>query len=240
MVPLARPRRRVDRRGRSRPPGRRSSRPSPDSALISTRRMASTSTSLAALAALLRDGENVISPYVRDTEEEPALGALAASGPRPPRRADEYTLLVEAIREGYLLHYEEPEADRGGRRRPAAARRRLPLRPRLERLARGRPRRGAELADLISLSAQVHAESGDGSARTRSPAPSGSRRRSPSARVHAEARAGEGGPPPRRARCRRSMLRSAAETARQAGMGDALALAADSIGFAAKDLPNRG
>ena len=44
--------------------------------------MASTSTSLAALSALLRDGENVISPYVRDADEEPALGTLAAAGPR--------------------------------------------------------------------------------------------------------------------------------------------------------------
>ena len=33
--------------------------------------MASTTTPLSALASLLRDGENVISPYVRDTDEEP-------------------------------------------------------------------------------------------------------------------------------------------------------------------------
>ena len=42
--------------------------------------MASTETSLAALSALLRDGENVISLYVRDPDEEPVLGALAAAG----------------------------------------------------------------------------------------------------------------------------------------------------------------
>ena len=68
--------------------------------------MASTSTSLAALSALLRDGDNVISPYVRDADEEPALGTLAASGPRAADAPEEYTVLVEAIREGYLLHYE--------------------------------------------------------------------------------------------------------------------------------------
>ena len=44
--------------------------------------MASTSTSLATLATLLREGENVISPCVRDSDQEPVLGALAASGPR--------------------------------------------------------------------------------------------------------------------------------------------------------------
>ena len=40
------------------------------------------------------------------SDEEPALGALAAAGPRAAEAPDEYMLLVEAIREGYLLHYE--------------------------------------------------------------------------------------------------------------------------------------
>ena len=70
--------------------------------------MASNGTSLAALAALLRDGENVITPHVVDSGEEPALGALAAAGPRAAEAPEEYLLLLEAIREGYLLHYESP------------------------------------------------------------------------------------------------------------------------------------
>ena len=56
--------------------------------------------SLAALASLMRDGENVISPYVTDSDAEPALGALAAAGPRAAEAPDEYTLLMEAIRSG--------------------------------------------------------------------------------------------------------------------------------------------
>ena len=75
--------------------------------------MASTGNSLAALTALLRDGENVISPHVRQADEEPALGALAAAGPRAAEAPDEYLLLIEAIREGYLLHYETPRVIEG-------------------------------------------------------------------------------------------------------------------------------
>ena len=36
------------------------------------------------------------------------IGALAASGPRASGDPDEYELLVEAIYEGYLLHYATP------------------------------------------------------------------------------------------------------------------------------------
>src|SRR5207245_2355895 len=36
----------------------------------------------------------------------------AASGPRAARARDEYELLVEAIYEGYLLHYDEPRVVR--------------------------------------------------------------------------------------------------------------------------------
>jgi hypothetical protein len=36
------------------------------------------------------------------------------------------------------------------------------------------------------------------------------------------------------------LLESAVGRARRSGLGDSLALAADSIGFAAKDLPKRG
>jgi hypothetical protein len=75
--------------------------------------MPANGTSLAALAALLRDGQNVISPYVRDSDEEPVLGSLAAAGPRAAGATDEYLLLVEAIREGYLLHYETPRLIEG-------------------------------------------------------------------------------------------------------------------------------
>ena len=55
---------------------------------------------------------------------------LAAAGPRAAGRREEYELLVEAIYEGYLLHYGAAarRARAGGR--PAAARRRPPVRDR--------------------------------------------------------------------------------------------------------------
>ena len=154
--------------------------------------MATTSTSLASLSALLRDGENVISPYVRDADEEPALGALAASGPRAEGAADEYTVLVEAIREGYLLHYEQPRLIQGadGDLRLLAGDYLYALG--LEKLAaRGDLAAVRELADLISLSAQVHAENGDGSTDGRRAL--ARRRRRGGRRSHRGARAGEGG-----------------------------------------------
>ena len=58
--------------------------------------------SLSSLAALLRDEETLISSLVRDPQERPVLGALAAAGPRAAAARDDYLLLVEAIREGYL------------------------------------------------------------------------------------------------------------------------------------------
>src|SRR3954447_7467658 len=126
--------------------------------------MTATSTSLAALSALLRDAENVISPYVRDSDEDPTLGALAAAGPRAAEAIAEYIVLVEAIREGYLLHYETPRLIVGadGDLRLLAGDYLYALG--LEKLAaRGDLDAVRELADLISLSAQVHAENGDGS-----------------------------------------------------------------------------
>lgn len=195
--------------------------------------MASTSTSLGSLSALLRDGENVITPYVRDADEEPALGALgalAASGPRAQGAADEYTVLVEAIREGYLLHYEEPRLIQGadGDLRLLAGDYLYALG--LEKLAaRGDLAAVRELADLISLAAQVHAENGDGSREAAalwlaSAVAVGAGTTDEHERAKEALRRSEPG-------ATELLVRSATRTARDAGMGDALALAADSIGF---------
>jgi hypothetical protein len=84
--------------------------------------------------------------------ESPAR--IAASGPRARERAEEYELLVEAIYEGYLLHYgaarvvRTPEADvrvLAGDRMYAIGLARL--------VALGDTRAVAELADTIMLSA---------------------------------------------------------------------------------------
>jgi hypothetical protein len=201
--------------------------------------MASTGTSLAPLAALLRDAENVISPYVVESDEMPALGALAGAGPRAAEAPDEYTLLVEAIREGYLLHYETPRlierADPDLRLLAGDYLYALGL----ERLAaRGDLEAVRELADLISLSAQVHAESDDASSLA-------------GALWLAATVAVAAGAPPEHKRAKEAvragrpeagslLLESAAGAARRSGLSDALALAADSLGFASKDLPHRG
>ena len=53
---------------------------------------------LQALADQLRAEDTPISPHVVDPAEPSQLGELAG----------EYALVVEAVREGYLLHYEQP------------------------------------------------------------------------------------------------------------------------------------
>jgi hypothetical protein len=203
--------------------------------------MASSDTSLASLAALLRDGENVISPHVVDSDEEPALGALAAAGPRAAEAPEEYLLLVEAIREGYLLHYESPRVIQGADSDLRLLAGDYLYALGLERLAaRGDLEAVAELADLISLAAQVHAENEPGD---------------PDDRVRAlwlaATVAVAAGAPPDQARAKEMLRRGdpgaaeslaevAAETARRAGLGDALARAAESIGLNRERLPDRG
>jgi hypothetical protein len=60
------------------------------------------------LAAQLREEETPISPHVVDPAAAPTFGALVAAGPRTAADPGEYSLVVEAVREGYLLHYGEP------------------------------------------------------------------------------------------------------------------------------------
>lgn len=55
---------------------------------------------LESLADQLRSEDTPIAPYVIDPTEPPQLGELTGS--------TEYALVVEAVREGYLLHYEQP------------------------------------------------------------------------------------------------------------------------------------
>lgn len=55
---------------------------------------------LQTLANQLRSEDTPIAPHVIDPVEPPELGELTGSA--------EYALVVEAVREGYLLHYEQP------------------------------------------------------------------------------------------------------------------------------------
>jgi hypothetical protein len=60
------------------------------------------------LAAQLREEDTPISPHVVEPAGSPALGLLAAAGQRTAKDPGEYALVVEAVHEGYLLHYGEP------------------------------------------------------------------------------------------------------------------------------------
>lgn len=90
----------------------------------------------------------------------PGPAQVAAAGPRPAGRAGDYELLVEAIYEGYLLHYE----GEGRLVAPADADLALLLGDQLyalglDRLAElGDLQAVAELADVISLVAQARAQ----------------------------------------------------------------------------------
>jgi hypothetical protein len=112
------------------------------------------------LAGALRTDGGLIADAVADPpQEDGALGAAAATGPRASGHEDDYALLVEAIFEGYLQHYgtgrvvRPPDPDLAllaGDRLYALG---------LARLAElGDLAAVAELADVISLAAQAQAE----------------------------------------------------------------------------------
>jgi hypothetical protein len=114
---------------------------------------------LRTLADQLRSEDSVISPYAADSADPAALGELAAAGPAAAQDPTAYALVVESVREGYLLHYGEPRVVVG-----ADADLRLLAGDYLyalglERLAGlGDLPAVCELSDLISLGAQLNAE----------------------------------------------------------------------------------
>jgi hypothetical protein len=110
---------------------------------------------LQVLADQLRGEDTPISPHVVDPAEPPALGELAASGPD----AAEYALVVEAVREGYLLHYEQPRLLAGHDPDLALLAGDYLYALGLDRLAAlGDTRAVTLLADLISECARLQAE----------------------------------------------------------------------------------
>jgi hypothetical protein len=121
--------------------------------------MAEPHEALARLAALLREGDTPISPHVVDSEERPELGLLAAAGPRAVAAPGEYALVVEAVREGYLLHYGEPRLLAGHDPDLALLAGDYLYALGIERLAAlGDGEAVAVLAELIGRCAQLHAE----------------------------------------------------------------------------------
>jgi hypothetical protein len=114
---------------------------------------------LRVLAQQLREEGTPISPHVVEPTEEPVLGQLAGAGPRAAAAPAEYALVVESVREGYLLHYGEPRLLAGHDPDLALLAGDYLYALGIERLAAlGDSAAVHELADLISLCAQLHAE----------------------------------------------------------------------------------
>jgi hypothetical protein len=111
------------------------------------------------LAALLREEQTPISMHVVDAPSAPTLGLLAADGPRAAADPGEYALVVEAVHEGYLLHYAEPRLLAGHDPDLALLAGDYLYALGLDRLAAlGDDRAIAILSDLISRCARLHAE----------------------------------------------------------------------------------
>lgn len=123
---------------------------------------------LRALADLLREADDPVASHVVEPAEAATFGPLAASGPRAAAAPEEYALVVEAVREGYLLHYGQPRllADPDPDLALLAGDYLYALG--IERLARlGDPVAVHELGELISDCAQLHVEGREGEAAER-------------------------------------------------------------------------
>jgi hypothetical protein len=111
------------------------------------------------LASEVRSRGGLLASEVSPASADGRLGAVVAAGPRAAGNEDDYALLVEEIHEGYLLHYgagrvvtpEDPDLSLlAGDRLYALGLARLAELGDLEAVS--------ELADVISLTAQAHAE----------------------------------------------------------------------------------
>lgn len=189
--------------------------------------------SLLRLASILREEDTVISACVVEPGGEPLLGQLCAYGPRAEAAPGEYSLVVECVREGYLLHY-------GASRILAGHDMDLALLAGDYLYAQGIDRLAAlgditaihELSDLISLAAEAQAEGRDDLAGP----------------LWLAATVAVGcGPTPEHEAAKASaralemaagaaLLASARAAAEAVGLGDPFGRAADSIDFASRKL----
>jgi hypothetical protein len=113
------------------------------------------------LRALLREQGGLMASLLTDdgeaAPERSRPAAIAAEGPRAQGRRGEYELLVEAIYEGYLLHYGAPRIVRAGEADLRLLAGDQLYAVGLARLvALGDTAAVAELADTITLSALAH------------------------------------------------------------------------------------
>jgi hypothetical protein len=183
---------------------------------------------LRALAEQLRGEDSVISPHVSGGDPEtPALGLLAAAGPRTSEDPAGYALVIETTREGYLLHYGRPRILEGADTDLALLAGDYLYARGLERLAAlGDLEAIRELADLISLSAQIHVEYRGGadelwlaSVTAVAAGPDAAHQQAKSA-----LRRGDDDAP-------QALWEAAARSARAADLGPSLERAAEAIGF---------
>jgi hypothetical protein len=189
---------------------------------------------LSELATHLRAEESVISAHVSDPDGDvPVLGILVARGPRVAEAASEYAMLIESIREGYLLHYARPRVVNGADADLALLAGDYLYARGLERLAElGDLEAVRELSDLISLVAQLHAvgdrASGvqDGSAALWLASTINVAAGAPPAHGEAKAALREGDP-----EAPRALWEGAVATAEDAGLAEPLDGAAEAIGF---------
>jgi hypothetical protein len=191
---------------------------------------------LGALAETLRADDSVISPHVRAPADTPVHGLLVAAGPRAAAAPAEYALLIESIREGYLLHYGSPRVVVGTDPDLALLAGDYLYARGLERLAAlGDLEAVRELSDLISLSAQVHAEPDGGATGEALWLASAVAVASGGGEEHEAAKAAlrDGRP-----EAGRGLLQSARAGASAARLSDALARAADSVGLDSPEHPS--
>jgi hypothetical protein len=114
---------------------------------------------LSLIAARLHKEDTPISPHVVDPAEEPVFGPMVATGPRSAAAPDEYALVIESVREGYLLHYGEPRLLSGQDADLSLLAGDYLYALGIERLAAlGDTEAVGALADLISSCAQCYAE----------------------------------------------------------------------------------
>ena len=205
--------------------------------------MAGPDETLERIIATLRESETLLSEHLRESEDEPALGMLAAVGPRAAGAEADYAFVVEAVREGYLLHYGTPRIVAGADRDLALLAGDHLYAVGLECLAGlGDLEAVRELADLISLSAQLHADG-----------PSGGNRDAAAALWLAVTTAITVGTDPAYAAARdalrsgddpaaaaAALAEGARESARKEGIESALESAADSIDFELPHPPASG
>jgi hypothetical protein len=114
---------------------------------------------LSVLAARLREAESPLATHVTDTAERPVFGLLAALGPRAAAEPGEYAFVVEAVREGYLLHYGRSRLLAGHDKDLALLAGDYLYALGIDRLAAlGDCKAVAVLGDLIGRCAQMHTE----------------------------------------------------------------------------------